>query len=281
MPVIATNVAANAALMYLNRNSAKETSALSKLASGSNIVQASDDAAGLAIGTQLSADVSVLTQSSVNASQASSILQVADGGLSSISDILTRLDSLATEAASSNVSDTQRADDIQTEWSQLTTEISTVLGATTYGGQALLTGALSSATFQVGTGTGDTISVALSDLSSASAVTALVGSGSGATIGVSSQGAAQSAMTAITAAIDTITTYRAQVGAYESQFNFSSSSISTNETNTAAAESTIMDADEAQQKSNLSSADVLSQAAIAALSQASKMPTELLTLIQS
>src|ERR1700755_3075349 len=105
MPVISTNTAANTALRYLNQNAADQSSALSKLASGSNITKASDDAAGLAIGTQLASDVSVLGQAQVNASQASSILQIADGGLSSISDILTRMKTLATEAASGNVTD--------------------------------------------------------------------------------------------------------------------------------------------------------------------------------
>ena len=107
MPVISTNTAANTALRYLNQNAADQSSALSKLASGSNITKASDDAAGLAIGTQLASDVSVLGQAQVNASQASSILQIADGGLSSISDILTRMKTLATEAASGNVTDEQ------------------------------------------------------------------------------------------------------------------------------------------------------------------------------
>ena len=277
MPVIATNVAANAALMYLNRNSANETSALSKLASGSNIVKASDDAAGLAIGTQLKADASVLTQCATNTSQGSSILQVADGGLSSISDILQRLDALATEAASSNVSDTQRSNDIGAEWTQLISEISTVISSTTYGGQGLLDGTYSSAVFQVGTGSSDTITVELGALSSTalSSVTAMT------TSDIGTLSAAQSAMSTVSAAIDAITSYRASVGAYESQFNFSASAISTNQENTQAAASTVMDADEAAQKSALSSADVLSQASIAALSQASKMPQELLSLLQS
>jgi flagellin len=88
-------------------------------------------------------------------------------------------------------------------------------------------------------------------------------------------------ITGINSAIQTITQTRAKVGAYESQFNFSSQDISTNVQNTQAAVSTIMDADVAQVKSTLSSEDVLTQAAIAALTQASMLPQELLKLIQS
>ena len=81
MPVISTNNAANSALNYLNQNSSQETNKLSQLASGSRIVQASDDAAGLAIGTQLQANSIVFQQDSINVSQGSSILQSADGAL--------------------------------------------------------------------------------------------------------------------------------------------------------------------------------------------------------
>ena len=85
MPAISTNTAANAAVRYLNINSSQETSALSKLSSGSRITSASDDAAGLAISTRISSDVTTLQQAATNASQATSILQTADGGASNIS----------------------------------------------------------------------------------------------------------------------------------------------------------------------------------------------------
>src|SRR5690606_29425975 len=81
MPVVATNTAANSALRFLNYNSSQASSSVGKLASGSRIVKASDDAAGLAIGTKLKADVTVLAQAGVNASQGASMVQVADGGL--------------------------------------------------------------------------------------------------------------------------------------------------------------------------------------------------------
>src|SRR5450755_2866843 len=100
MPAITTNIAANSAVYYLNINSQQETSALSKLSSGSRIVAASDDAAGLAISTRISSDITTLQQAATNAAQATSILQTADGGASNISDILARMKSLASESAS-------------------------------------------------------------------------------------------------------------------------------------------------------------------------------------
>ena len=80
MPVISTNAASNSAVAYLNQNSAAESAAIQKIASGSRISQASDDAAGLAISTGISSDITTLQQAATNASQATSILQVADGG---------------------------------------------------------------------------------------------------------------------------------------------------------------------------------------------------------
>ena len=290
MPVIATNVAANTALLYLNRNSSTESSTLAKLASGSNMVKASDDAAGLAIGTELKAQAAFLTQNASNLSQGVSILQVADSGLSSISDILTRMMSLATEAASSNVSDTQRSNDISAEFGQLASEISTIENSTTYGGQALLISGFSAAQFVVGTnssGSAVTVSIALGDLtgSSYSSLSTVAGYSSQSLASASgvlgTTSGAQALVSTLSAAIDDITGYRATVGAYESQLNYSLNSVDSSQTNVSAAQSTVMDADEAALKSQLSSADVLSQASIAALSQASKMPQELLTLLQS
>lgn len=275
MPVISTNTAANTALRYLNQNSAAQSSALAKLASGSNITKASDDAAGLAIGTQLASDVSVLSQASTNASQASSILQTADGGLSSISDILTRMKSLATEAASGNVTDSQRSEDIDTEYQQLLDEISGTTTSTRYGGVSLLDGSSSFASgvsFIVGTDATDTITVTIAGVT----LSGLSLNGTSLT----TQSAASALVDTLTSALQTITEDRANIGAAESRFNFRSQEISSSSTNTSSAESTIMDADVASEKSKLSSADVKTQASVAALAQAVKMPQELLSLIQ-
>ena len=106
MPAISTNIAANAAVNYLNINSAQQTSALSKLSSGSRIVSASDDAAGLAISTRISSDITTLQQAATNAAQATAILQTADGGASNISDILTRMKTLTAQAQSGSSSTT-------------------------------------------------------------------------------------------------------------------------------------------------------------------------------
>jgi flagellin len=275
MPVISTNNAANSALNYLNTNSNAETESISQLASGSRIVKASDDAAGLAIGTQLQANVAVLTQDQTNVAQGNSILQSADGALAQISNVLQRMMSLATEAASGQVTDNQRSQDINTEYTQLKTEIGSIVSSTTYAGQALLSGNfLSNVKFLVGTTSTTTLTVSVANISTNTLL-------STASAGVATATKALAAISSLSTAINTVTQDRAKIGAYESQFNFSSQAIATNVQNTAASASTILDADVAATKTQLSSQDVKTQASIAALTQASMLPQELLKLIQA
>ncbi|CAI9400551.1 A-type flagellin [Pleomorphomonas sp. T1.2MG-36] len=171
MPVISTNTAANSAVRYLNLNAAEQSSSLSKLASGSRITQASDDAAGLAISTRISSDVATLNQAATNATQAVSVLQTADGGASNISDILERMKTLATQSASGTVTDSERTY-IDAEFQELTEQIDTIASGTRFNGESLLDGssAFASSTggtsIVVGSSASDTIKVTIDDLTS-------------------------------------------------------------------------------------------------------------------
>ena len=139
MPVISTNTAANTAVRYLNMNSAEQSDSLAKLASGSRINKASDDAAGLAIATKISSDVAALEQASTNASHGISVLQTADGGAASVADILERMKTLASQSASGTVTDKERTY-IQAEFEGLLEEIDGISKSTRYNGQSLLDG---------------------------------------------------------------------------------------------------------------------------------------------
>ena len=275
MPVISTNNAANASLNYLNQNSRTATNLLSQLASGSRIIQAKDDAAGLAIGTTLNASIAVFQQASVNVQQGTSILNVADGALGQIANVLTRMLQLAAQSASGQITTSQRTDNIQTEFRELMVEVNSIVNTTTYAGSSLIgaSGILSSTSFLVGTQSSYSLSVAISSLN-----TTIL---SISNASVSTSAAAGSAMDSLNSALNIVTTQRALVGAYQSQFSFSQQVIETNIQNTQAAASVLLDADVAQVKANLSTADVKVQAAVAALAQAAKLPQNLLQLIQS
>lgn len=134
-----TNTSANTALRYLTQNQGMAANSLAKLSSGSRIVKASDDAASLAVGTKIKADVTALKQAASNAGQASSLLQVADGGMAKVSDILQRMKSLAVQAQSGSVSDNERTF-LDREYQQLNTQIDAVANQTQFNGAQLLNG---------------------------------------------------------------------------------------------------------------------------------------------
>lgn len=275
MPVISTNTAANTALRYLNINSDQQSGNLARIASGSRITKASDDASGLAIGSKLQTDVSTLSQAQTNAANGASILSVADGGMSSISDILSRMKTLATQSVSGTVTDTERAY-IQAEIDELALEITSIATATSFNGESLLDGTSDYATgvvFMAGTESTDTLTVTIADVdATALAVNAL---------DVETDAASRTAaLASIDAAINTLSTARANVGAQMSRFEFRESMLATSLENTDAAASAIMDADIASEQAELASNEVKTQAAIAALAQANQLPQELLDLLR-
>ncbi|SBW03503.1 Flagellin-like protein [uncultured Alphaproteobacteria bacterium] len=278
MPVITTNTSANSALRYLNINSDEQTNALNKVASGSRITRASDDAAGLAVATKLQSDVAVLGQASTNASHASSILETADGGLSSISDVLERMKVLCAESMSGAVSDTERTY-INSEFSALMDEIDSIVSTTTFNGTALLSGTYS-ADFLVGTAAGDTITADLATNAAFGNIADLATAYADLATGVGSAANAATALTAVNSAIGDVAAARAEVGAQESRFDYHAAQINSSEENLDAAQSAIMDADVAEAQSEFSSAQVKTNAAIAALASANSMPQQLLSLLQ-
>jgi len=142
MPTITTNTAANSALRYLNINSANQTTALNRIASGSKITSASDDAAGLAVSMKVQNDVAVLNQASTNASHATAMLETADGALAKVADILERMKVLATSSLSGAV-EAERAE-IDAEYQLLVKELGEIAENTEFNGTTLLDGTFSS-----------------------------------------------------------------------------------------------------------------------------------------
>jgi flagellin len=142
---VISNFAANVAHRYLMGSDADTTSSLSKLSAGSRVISAKDDAASLAIGSRLNAQVQALKQASVNATQATSMLQVADGALSKIGDVLVRMKTLAVQASSGQLGSTERGM-IDTEYQSLLSEIDRISNDTTFNGVTLLAGTTAVAT---------------------------------------------------------------------------------------------------------------------------------------
>lgn len=136
---ILTNNAAMSAQRFLSMAGDKAASSIAKMSSGSRIVKASDDAASLAISNKLRADIATLKQASANASQGSSLLQVANGGLSQIGDILTRMKTLSTQVVNGTLSSAERQF-AQQEFSNLVTQVGETASQTQVNGIAMLNG---------------------------------------------------------------------------------------------------------------------------------------------
>ena len=279
MPVVATNTAANTATRFLNYNTSMASSSVGKLASGSRIVRASDDAAGLAIAARLNSDVVALQQASINASQGASMVQVADGGLNRIGDVLQRMKALAAASLSGVPTDNERAF-IDAEFQELVNEINGIADTTRFNGDSLLSGTTTNTAFFVGTDANDTISVNFTSLAGGTAGTTFGATALGIASSVATAANATSAMTQIDTAIDTISEARANAGAFISRFEFRGQQIATSTENIQAAESAISDVDLAAEQAKLVSSQVLVQASVSALSQANQIPQSLLRVLQ-
>lgn len=139
---VISNYAANVAYRNLSASDAAATSSLAKLSSGSRVVSAKDDAAALAIGSRLNSTVNALKQASVNAGQGVSMLQIADGAMARVNDVLVRMKTLAVQAGSGQLSSTERSM-LDTEYQALVSEVTRIAAATDFNGQQLVNGSLS------------------------------------------------------------------------------------------------------------------------------------------
>jgi flagellin len=136
---ILSNYAANVAQRYLQQTDATATDSVAKLSAGSRVLTAKDDAASLAIGSGLAAEIAGQQQAQVNATQATSMLQVADGAMSTVNDILVRMKTLSVQAGSGQLGTTERSD-LDTEYQGLLSEIDRISQATSFNGVKLVNG---------------------------------------------------------------------------------------------------------------------------------------------
>ena len=167
MTVINTNVSATLASNAINRNDRAMTTSMERLSTGLRINSASDDAAGLAIAARMRSQVDGLEQASRNANDGISMIQVAEGAVSEISNILGRMKELAVQSASGTYSATDRTA-LNLEFQQLITEVDRIAKNTTWNGMTILDGggtfthtgaAAESIALQVGAGSGQTMSI--------------------------------------------------------------------------------------------------------------------------
>ena len=272
---IRTNVGSVNAQRNLFNSSEMLESSYSKLSSGFRITKAGDDAAGLGISVNLTAQIRSFNQGNRNAQDAVSLIQTAEANLNQTTELLTRMRELAMQSASSSVGNIERGY-IQTENAALITEISRIANAAEFNGQALLNSAATSLTFQVGIR-----NVAANDQISVSTVDATA-----ATLGVnaldfSTQAGAQAALTVIDAGISAVSLARAGFGAAGNRLSSVIQTIQQSSESLSAANSRIRDVDVAEETSKMARTTVMMQAGVSVLAQANQAPQIALKLLGS
>lgn len=274
---VQTNNAAITALKHLNTNSANMNKSLERLSSGFRVNSASDDASGFAVASKLSAQGERLKAASLNASQASAMVKMADAGINEVQNMVVRIQSLATQAASANNSGELAK--LDAERIKLETAIDKIASSTNYNGVKLLdgSGSTSGTTFQVGANnvTGDQVSV---DLTNAYNTTGL--SLSGTTPALTTQTGAQAYITKASTALNELITNRADLGATQNQLGYVQANLATSIEQVTASVSNIKDADMAAEMANFTKNQILTQAGTSMLAQANQAAQNVLSLFR-
>ncbi len=263
---INTNVSSLNAQRNLNTSQSSLATSMQRLSSGLRVNSAKDDAAGLAIADRMNAQIRGINVAIRNANDGISLAQTAEGALATVTDVLQRMRELAVQAQNGSNGTSDRAN-LDTEFQQLSAEITRIATQTKFNGTAIVGSGAGAQTFQVGANNGDTMTITTSTVSTV-------------TGDILTSGTASTAMSGIDAALDAITTSRATYGAAMSRFQFAISNLQITGENQSAARGRIMDADFAAETANLSRAQILQQAGTAMVAQANQLPQQVLQLLQ-
>lgn len=253
---INTNISALNTYNQYTRNTNAAGSAMQKLSSGLRINSASDDAAGLSISQKMGSQIAGLKQAERNAQDGISYLTTADGGMSEISDMLTRMKELKVQSANGTYSSDDQTN-ISSEMNALGSAIDNILSNTDFNGINVFT---STTTIAYGADGSQTLTIGNATFTGALS--------------------SSSSVTDIETAITTVNTDRASYGAQTNQLNHVVNNMSTTSTNISAAQSRIRDIDMASEMSQYTKDNILVQAATSMLAQANSMPQGVLKLLQ-
>ena len=275
--VINTNVKALVSTSALVKNSRVMANTMESLSTGSRINKASDDAAGLSIRENMTAQIKGLNAAVRNANDAISMLQTADGALNEVADMLQRMRELGTLAQNDTYSTAQRVA-MNDEFTQLQSEIDRIADNTQWNSMNLLDGTGgnwgggSLFTFQVGANAGQTISVAIAGMGIASLGISAVSIGTVAD--------ARDAVTALDDAISVLNTRRSVIGSVINRLTHAVDNLTNVSQNATESRSRVTDTDYATATSELARTQIVQQAATAILAQANQQPQMVLSLLK-
>ena len=269
----------NIASINAQRNTAQVTTRLARnyqrLSTGLRISTAADDAAGLAISERLRSQVRSLNQASRNANDGISLVQVGEGALNEVSNILVRLRELAIQSANGS-SSTADKNTIKEEFDSLVNEVNRIALSTEFNGIRLLDGSSTTVTFQVGINT--TVGIDQLNVTLTPALSTSLGL---ASVDVGSSGNTSFAILQIDGAINAVSQLRGRFGSLQNRLQSTIANLGVAAESLSAAESRIRDVDVALETSELTRNNILQQASISILAQANSQPQAALQLLRT
>ncbi len=270
---INTNLASINAQRQLANQETRKVNSMKSLASGSRINSAADDAAGLAISENLKANNRGNRVAKRNAEDAVSLIQVAEGGLNEINNIMVRLRELGVQSASDTIGDQER-EFINKEAEQLLEEVDRIAASTKFGERNLLDGSDNELEFQVGVdGSESSIMRYSSDADATTSGLSVSG------LDLSDKSSARDALETLDDALNMVGAMRSQFGAVQNRLDSTIANLDTSYENLSAANSRIRDADIAEESAQFTSAQILQQASVSMLAQANQSQANALSLL--
>ena len=289
MASINTNVAAQISANALAKNDRAMTQSMQRLATGTRINSAADDAAGLAVASKLSSQITGLGQAVRNGNDAIAVLQTADGAMIEVGNMLQRMRELAVQGGNGTLSSTDLTA-LNTEFVALQTEIERIADNTQWNGDNLLDGTAGTnglMTFQVGYEANQTITVNLGDLQTDGDAAYSAGIAAGGiftndidSIVINTVADANTSLTALDVSIAGLDAKRSVIGSALNTLEFAVDSLSNAKQNAQAARSRIADTDYATETTELARTQIIAQAATAMLSQANQQSLSVMALLK-
>jgi len=268
--IINHNIMALNAWRGLSQTNSALSKSMEKLSSGLRINRAADDAAGLAISEKMRGQIRGLNQAVRNAQDGISLLQTAEGALNETHSILQRMRELAVQSANDTNTDADRVQ-IQQEVNQLLEELNRIAENTEFNTQKLLDGTLSGALIHIGANASQFLSITIATMTASA-----LGVNS---VTVSTQAAANQAVSTVQSAIDKVSSERSKLGAIQNRLEHTIANLGVAAENLTAAESRIRDVDMAQEMMNFTRNQILVQAGTVMLAQANMAPQAVLRLL--
>jgi flagellin len=282
--IINNNIAALNTHRQMGQVSGNAAGSMEKLSSGMRINRGADDAAGLSISEKMRGQIRGLEQASKNSQDAVSMIQTTDGALNESHAVLQRMRELTVQAATDTNNVAERTA-ISGELTELTSTLTDIAANTQFNGHKLLntasgdTGAIAgTVTIQTGANSGEKVEIDFAKVDLDAILTTL-GTASTSTA-VSTAAEAATTLTAIDAAIQSVSDGRGYMGAVQNRLDYTINNLNASAENTQAAESRVRDVDMAKEMMNLTKNNILTQASQAMLSQANQAPQAVLQLLR-